>query len=80
MDLQTYLKDAGEKQSGFAVRVGTTPATVSRLCNGTLRPALDLAHRIEAATDGKVPTEIWLAADTGTETATEASSASSEVA
>lgn len=61
MDLQTYLRDAGEKQSGFAARVGTSPATVSRLCNGTLRPALDLAHRIEAATDGKVPTEVWLA-------------------
>ncbi len=59
-DLRTYLNQTGEKQSDFAERVQTTPATVSRLCAGTLKPALDLAHRIERATDGAVPTETWV--------------------
>ncbi|OYW50744.1 MAG: hypothetical protein B7Y36_18860 [Novosphingobium sp. 28-62-57] len=65
-DLQSYLKASGEKQSSFAIRVGTTPATISRLCNGSLRPALDLAHRIETATGGEVPTEVWLSDDAST--------------
>lgn len=59
-DLQSYLARVGEKKSSFAERVGTTPATITRLCNGTLRPALELAHRIETATDGEVRTEVWL--------------------
>lgn len=75
MDLQTYLKDSGERQSAFAARVGTTPATVSRLCNGSLRPALDLAHRIETATEGQVPTEMWLAGEQVDCSATAASEA-----
>lgn len=59
-DLRSYLDATGEKQSDFAAKVKTTPATVSRLCAGTLKPALDLAHRIEVATEGEVPTETWL--------------------
>jgi plasmid maintenance system antidote protein VapI len=58
--LKAYLDETGEKQVDFAERVETTPATISRLCAGTLKPALDLAHRIEAATGGLVRTETWL--------------------
>lgn len=61
MTLKAYLDQSGEKQVAFAERVSTTPATISRLCAGSLKPALDLAHRIEAATHGAVPTEVWLA-------------------
>lgn len=60
MDLQTYLKSSGQTQSEFAAKVGTTPATISRLCSKSLNPTLDLAHRIESATEGSVPTEMWL--------------------
>lgn len=60
MTLKAYLEWTGEKQVLFADRVGTTPATISRLCGGTLKPALDLAHRIETATGGKVKTETWV--------------------
>lgn len=60
MDLKTYLKGTGESQTDFATRVGTTVPTVSRIVAGTLRPALDLAHRIEVATGGDVPTETWV--------------------
>lgn len=59
MDLKAYLDETGEKQIDFAARVSTTVATISRIAGGTLRPSLDLAHRIERATDGKVRTELW---------------------
>lgn len=58
--LKSYLDETGEKQSAFAERVQTTPATISRLCAGTLKPSLDLAHAIERATEGVVPTETWV--------------------
>ncbi|WP_442947122.1 helix-turn-helix transcriptional regulator [Novosphingobium sp.] len=64
-DLRSYLDETGEKQSDFANRVQTSPATISRFCAGTLRPSLDMAHRIERATNGRVPTEIWLPPGSG---------------
>ncbi|MCW1985569.1 UNVERIFIED_ORG: transcriptional regulator with XRE-family HTH domain [Sphingomonas sp. R1F5B] len=64
-DLKTYLEETGEKQSDFAARVQTSNATISRLCSGALRPSLEMAHRIERATAGRVPTECWItSADT----------------
>ena len=60
MDLKDYLEASGERQVDFARRVGTSGATISRLVAGTLKPALELAHRIEAETGGSVPTETWL--------------------
>lgn len=62
MDLKTYLKENGESQTDFAARVGTTVPTISRIVSGTLRPALDLAHKIEQATRRQVPTETWVRA------------------
>ncbi|WP_394658552.1 hypothetical protein [uncultured Novosphingobium sp.] len=59
--LRAYLDKTGEKQSEFADRVQTTPATISRLCAGNLKPSLDLAHAIEVATRGEVRTEVWIA-------------------
>lgn len=64
MKLAAYLEETKEKQRDFASRVQTTDATVSRLLTGTLRPGLDLALRIEAATDGKVPPREWEAIET----------------
>lgn len=60
-ELKAYLDRTGEKQTKFAERIGTTSATISRLCSGTLKPSLELAHQIERATDGQVPTETWVA-------------------
>ncbi|PTQ12111.1 hypothetical protein CLG96_05975 [Sphingomonas oleivorans] len=60
MTLRDYLDSQGETQSGFAARVRTSVPTISRILAGRLRPALALAHRIEAATGGKVPTETWV--------------------
>lgn len=61
MELKTYLESRDIRQADFAARVSTTPATISRIIAGVMRPALDLAHRIERATGGEVPTETWLA-------------------
>jgi len=59
-DLQIYLDETGEKQIAFAARIETTPATVSRLCAGKLKPKLDLALRIERETKGRVPASVWV--------------------
>jgi transcriptional regulator with XRE-family HTH domain len=57
--LKTYLADSDETQAAFAERVRTTPATISRILSGTMRPGLDLAIEIEKATDGAVPANAW---------------------
>jgi transcriptional regulator with XRE-family HTH domain len=61
--LKSYLDAKGEKQSKFADRINTTAATISRICAGSLRPSLALAHEIERATNGEVPTETWVKAE-----------------
>ena len=58
--LKSYLDRTGEKQTAFAVRLKTTVSTVSRFCAGTLKPSLEMAHRIEAATGGDVPMSSWV--------------------
>lgn len=69
MELGTYLEATGESQAAFAVRAGTTPATISRLVGGKLKPSLGLAVEIERVSDGKVPTAIWVAASSQQEAA-----------
>lgn len=59
MTLKEYLASKGEKQTDFAIRVQTTVSTISRISAGLIRPALDLALRIERATGGKVRVEQW---------------------
>jgi len=61
MNLKSYLAERRIKQRDFALTLGTTPATVSRLVSGKLRPSLEMAHQIEIATRGAVKTEAWLA-------------------
>ncbi|WP_422932361.1 helix-turn-helix domain-containing protein [Sphingobium cupriresistens] len=57
--LKPYLDAQNQTQAEFAERVQTTPATISRLIGGTLRPGLDLALAIEEATGGQVPASTW---------------------
>ena len=73
--LSQYLKDAGQTQVEFAARLGTTQANVSKLCGLEAPPiSLEMAVKIEAATGGEVPVEVWprfacLAQRTSSETA-----------
>ena len=54
MKLADWLTSHGVKRGEFAERVGTSAATVSRLCAGTVWPGRDLARRIQAETAGAV--------------------------
>lgn len=60
MNLQTYLKTAGLTQTEFAVRVGTTHATISRLITGASLPSLKMATRIERVSGGMVKANSWV--------------------
>lgn len=52
---------AGEKltQQEAAVRFGTTQANVSKLCGKNPPISAEMAVKIETATKGAVPVEIW---------------------
>ncbi|WP_142663590.1 helix-turn-helix domain-containing protein [Paracoccus laeviglucosivorans] len=62
--LETHLRQSGEKQADFAVRVNVRQGTVSKLCRGQMIPSMMLAQRIERATGGKVPVAIWVSGET----------------
>ena len=52
--LNHFLKDRGISKSAFAVLVGTTTATVSRIGDGIVVPRKELLCRIHEATNGLV--------------------------
>lgn len=58
-NLAEYLEQRRIRQEDFAVSIGVTQATVSRLARRAMRPGLDLALEIEKATDGAVPVASW---------------------
>lgn len=58
--LVKWLKANDLNQGEFADTVGTYQTTISRLCRGSLVPTLELACRIEDATDGAVSHRYWL--------------------
>jgi DNA-binding XRE family transcriptional regulator len=60
--LETYLARENIRQADFAVTVGTTQATISKLISGSVTPSLSLAVRIQRATDGCVTCEGWFGA------------------
>lgn len=73
MTLAEYLEAEGLKPTQFAQALGAEPSTVTRMVHGERGPSLDMALRIEAATDGKVTVRDWpsrlpLAAASGAET------------
>ena len=54
MTLKEYLSITGTSMVDFASRVSTTPATISRIADGTVMPRRALMQRIFAATGGTV--------------------------
>lgn len=67
--LQEYLTRNDIRQSAFAVAVGASQATISKLASGSMRPGLDLAIAIERLTDGAVPVASWVRPTPGEEAA-----------
>jgi transcriptional regulator with XRE-family HTH domain len=57
--LTSYLQRHGLSQREFAVMIGRSEATVSRLAKGSQRPSLDLLLSIAKVTRGEVPADAW---------------------
>ena len=59
--LTAYLTRSAKTQAQFASELGVDQATVSKLCRQKLIPSLELAVRIERATEGEVSAASWVA-------------------
>ena len=57
--LSQYLDESGIRRADFARRLGVTRARVTQICSGGVAH-LELARRIEAETQGKIPVDAWL--------------------
>ena len=55
---ETILR-SGETQAEWARRLDVSRGYLHGIINGTKRPSLDLALRIERLTDGAVPVQSW---------------------
>lgn len=60
--LREHIKASGYSQTVWAERLGIAKSYLSDLLNGNKVPSLDLAVRIQRATDGAVPADSWIAA------------------
>jgi transcriptional regulator with XRE-family HTH domain len=57
--LKEWLDSAGLRQVRIADKLGVTPGYVCQLISGEKRPSLELAAKIELATDGAVSMRDW---------------------
>lgn len=64
MKLETYLTGKNIKHSDFAETLGVTQVTVTRYANGTRRPSLAMALKIEDVTKKKVRVSDWYEPET----------------
>ena len=72
MKLSDYLERESLTASRFAAHLGVEPSTITRLINGERGCSLDLAIRIEHATDGEVaPRELIQLSETSPKEAAE---------
>lgn len=58
--LRDYLTKNDVRQAAFATGIGVSKGYVTELLNGSKTPSLQLAFRIEAATQGAVPASSWV--------------------
>lgn len=56
--LVKWLSEKGIKRSDFADRLGVTPGRVSQICQAGISH-IDIAAKIEKATDGEIPVSAW---------------------
>ncbi len=59
--LQRFLEVSDFSQRSFATLVGSHQSIISRIKSGQIRPGIDLASRIEAATNGEFKPSDWAA-------------------
>lgn len=60
--LQSWLEANSVTAAEMARRCEYDPSNMSKLLKGTLRPTLEMAFKIERATDGAVPASSWVEA------------------
>lgn len=58
--LKSWIETNGQSVNEFARRVEYDHSNMHKLVKGVIRPSLDLAFRIERATDGAVPAAAWV--------------------
>lgn len=58
--LKGWLKATSTRPAQFAKRLRYDRSNFHRVLNGSLRPSLDLAHRIDIATNGAIPMSAWV--------------------
>jgi hypothetical protein len=58
--LLTFLAARNESLSAFAVRIGRSPSTLSRVLDGRRNPSVGLARDVEAGTEGHVTAALFL--------------------
>jgi antitoxin HigA-1 len=52
--MDRYLAETGEKLSAFAVRLGLSPSTLTRVVKGQRNVTVKLARLVEAGSGGRV--------------------------
>lgn len=57
--LAEYIHETGRRKADLAKAIGVSRGYVTELCQGTKRPGLSVAVRIETATCGMVPVRSW---------------------
>lgn len=58
-----FIKNSGKSQRHWAAALNVSEAYLSSLASGRKTPSLDVAVRIERATDGAVPASSWIKAE-----------------
>ena len=58
--LAAYMERNSIKDDEFAVVIEKDRSLVNRLRRGHVRPTLEVAAKIEAATNGEVPMQAWI--------------------
>jgi transcriptional regulator with XRE-family HTH domain len=60
MNLSDYFHQNAVEQQVFAEKVGISKSLLSRIKNGTRKPRVEIAKKIEKATGGKVKAAVLL--------------------
>lgn len=60
MKLETYLTENGIRPTSFAVSIGVSPSTITRLLKGERSPRIELIQAIKRATSGNVSADDFM--------------------
>ena len=58
--LKAWIDQTGQSVNEFARRVEYDHSNMHKLVKGAIRPSLELAFRIERATEGVIPAASWV--------------------